>query len=172
MLRLMGFLIVIAGSSGAAFAVVKERREYLKRCLSWRELFLFMENEIAFQKSSLPEICNRVGAHIGGNKRIFLKRIGEALESGDGDTFGEMWRREAMRIFAEEPLKKEVELTIEGLGERLCFEDSGMQRKTLSDIEAYLRKHEKEQEALHRERNKLTLCMGVMGGLLITIFFL
>lgn len=172
MLRLAGILMLITGSSGIAFSIVKERREYLERCRTWRELFLFMENEIVFQKSTLPEICCRVSAHLSGNKEIFLNRIGQTLREGGGDTLGELWRREAKRIFEEEPLKKEVGKEVEELGERLCFEDSDMQRKTLADIEKYLRKHEEEQENLSKERNKLTLCAGVMGGLLLVILLI
>ena len=69
-------------------------------------------------------------------------------------------------------LKKELEKEVLGLGERLCFEDSDMQRKILRDMESYLKKHEEEQESLNREKNKLTLCAGVMGGLLVTILLL
>lgn len=171
MLRLAGCLIVIVGSSGTAYEIVKERKDYLERCRTWRELFLMIENEIAFQKASLPEICNRAGMHLSGNKRKFLECIGKMLDEGGG-TLGEIWSREAERIFEEEPLKKEVEREVEVLGSRLCFEDSDMQRKILQDIEKYLRKHEEEQESLNRERNKLTLCAGVMGGLLLAILLI
>ena len=172
MLRLAGCLIVVMGSSGLALRIVKERRKYLERCRMWRELFLLMENEIMFQKSSLPEICSRAGMHLSGSNRRFLEHIGEAFEGGGGETLGEIWRREAESIFEEEPLNKELETEVEMLGERLCFEDSNMQRKMLQDMERYLKKHEEEQESLNRERNKLTLCAGVMGGLLLTILLL
>lgn len=172
MLRLAGCLIVIAGSSGLALRIVRERREHLARCRIWRELFLLMENEIMFQKSSLPEICSRAGMHLSGNGRKFLERIGTAFEDGGGDTLGEIWRREAERVFEEEPLNRELEKEVAALGERLCFEDSDMQRKILQDMEKYLKKHEEEQESLNKERNKLTLCAGVMGGLLLTILLL
>lgn len=172
MLRLAGCLIVIAGSCGLAFGIVGERKEYLERCRTWRELFFLMENEIGYQKSSLPEICGRVGMHLSGNKGKFLKCVGEGLAGGGGSTLGEIWRREAEKIFAEEPLKRELEKEVLKLGEKLCFEDSDMQRKILLDIESCLKKHEEEQESLHREKNKLTLCAGVMGGLLVTILLL
>ena len=47
-----------------------------------------------------------------------------------------------------------------------------MQRKMLQDMELFLKKHQKEQENLNRERDRLTLCAGVMGGLLLTILLL
>lgn len=172
MLRLLGVLVIITGSCGCAFSIVKERAEYLERCRSWRELLELMENEIAFQKSSLPEICCRAGIHLSGSKKHFLDRIDQALHDGGGDTLGEIWKREARLIFQEEPLKRETEREIEELGGRLCFEDSEMQRKILRDMEKYLGKHQEEQENLNRERNKLTLCAGVMGGLLLTILLL
>lgn len=172
MLKMAGVLIVIAASSGLALNIVGERKAYLERCRAWREVFSLIENEIAFQKSSLPEICGRAGAHLTGNKRLFLEHVGDSLRKGEGGTLGEIWRRESELVFAEEPLKKAVEREIKALGGSLCFEDSGMQRKTLRDIEAYLRKHEEEQENLNKERNRLTLCAGVMGGLLLIVLFL
>ena len=172
MLRIVGVLALIIGSGGCALGVVKERTEYLERCRTWQELFSMMENEIAFQKSSLPEICGRVGARLSGNKKRFLHRIGQAFEDGGGDTLGEMWQREVNFILGEEPLKKEMEKEVEALGERLCFEDSDMQRKMLRDIAKHFLKHQEEQERLNKEKNKLTLCAGVMGGLLLTILLL
>lgn len=172
MLRIIGALALVIGSGGCALGVVNERIEYLERCRTWRELFSIMENEIAFQKSSLPEICGRAGMHLSGNKKRFLYRIGQAFENGGGDTLGEIWRREVKLILEEEPLKKEMEKEVEELGGRLCFEDSGMQRKILQDIAKHFRKHQEEQESLNKEKNKLTLCAGVMGGLMLTILLL
>lgn len=172
MVRWIGIVIVMIGTNGFALSAVKERKEYLERCRAWRELLELMENEIGFQKSSLPEICCRAGMHLAGNKGIFLKRIGQTLDRGDGGTLGEIWRQEAKKIFGEEPLKKTVQDEVEALGARLCFEDGDMQRKILRDAEQYLLKHEKEQESLNRERNKLTLCAGVMGGFLLMILLL
>lgn len=172
MVKVIGIFIVMIGSSGCAYSIVRERKAYLERCRSWRELFALIESEIAFQKSSLPEICGRAGMHLTGNKKLFLERVGQILGGGEGSTFQEIWRRETARIFVEEPLQKEVESEIKAAGGRLCFEDSEMQRKKLQDMEEYLKKHEEEQENLNRERNKLTLCAGVMGGLLLTILLL
>lgn len=172
MLRMLGIFVTIAGSSGCAFSIVKERRLYLQRCREWLELFELMENEIAFQKSSLPEICERAGRRLTGHKKMFLKRIAQAFQDGGGDTLGELWHREVLRIFQQEPLKKEVEKEIGELGERLGFEDGDMLRKILQDMELFLKKHQKEQESLNKERDRLTLCAGVMGGLLLTILLL
>lgn len=172
MFRIVGILAVIAGSSGLALRVIGERREYLERCRQWMDVLGLMENEIAFQKSSLPEICSRAGMHLSGNKSLFLARIGENFDRGEGTTLGEIWRKEAERIFVGEPLREEAEREVEALGEKLCFEDSDMQRKILEDTKCYLKKHMEERENLDRERNKLTLCAGVMGGLLLTILLL
>ena len=107
-----------------------------------------------------------------GDKKLFLDRISRAFEEGGGDTLGEIWRREARLIFQKEPMKKEVEKEVEELGGRLCFEDSDLQRKMLQDAAKYIEKHQEEQERISREKNKLTLCVGVMGGLFLTILLL
>jgi len=172
MLKLLGIVAIITGSGGCAFSIVRERRAYLERCGMWREIFQLMENEIAYQKSSLPEICERAGAHLSGSRKLFLERIGSALGAGQGDTLGEVWRREAKKIFREEPLRAEIEKEVEELGAKLCFEDGDMQRKMLRDTEKYIEKHQNEQESQNREKNKLTLCAGLMGGLLLTVLLL
>ena len=172
MIRWVSILAVIVGSSGFAISIVKERKMYLEQCRAWRELFALMEHEIAFQKSSLPEICSRAGMHLSGNRRMLLEQVGQKLGGGEGGTLGEIWRQETQKIFAREPLKEEVEEEIETLGEKLCFEDGDMLRKILQDTEQYVLKHEREQESKNRERNKLTLCAGVMGGLLLVILLL
>lgn len=172
MFRLIGALVVMAGSSGLALNVVKERKGYLERCRQWLEVLGLMENEIAFKKSSLPEICSRAGMHLSGSKGVFLARIGECFDRGEGGTLGEIWRQEAKRVFDGEPLKREAEQEVEALGEKLCFEDGDMQIKILQSTKCYLEKHVEEREVLDREKNKLTLCAGVMGGLLLTILLL
>ena len=82
MFRLFGILAVIAGSSGLAFSIVGERKEYLERCRQWREVITLMEHEIAFQKSSLPEICSRVGMHLTGDKKVFWNASERPLTRG------------------------------------------------------------------------------------------
>ncbi len=172
MVRIIGFFIILIGSCGCGFSIVKERADYLERCRHWRELLEMMENEMAFQKSSLPEICSRVGRHLSGSRKQFLKKIEEAFAENRGETLGEVWRQEAKQAFQKEPLKKGLQEEMENLGGKLCFEDSSMQRKVLRDMQERLKKHEEEQENLNREKNKLTLCAGVLGGLLITVLLL
>ncbi len=172
MIRLAGFLIIMLGSCGCGFSLVRERKEYLERCRAWEELLERMEHEIAFQKSSLPEICGRLSAHLSGRQRLFLEQVGRAFAENCGDTLGEVWKRELSCVLQEEPLKKELQREMESLGEKLCCEDSDMQRKMLRDTGEFVRKHLEEQERADREKNRLTLCAGVMGGLLLTVLLL
>lgn len=172
MLRLVGFFIIITGSCGLGFSIVRERSEYLERCRKWRELLEMIENEIAFQKSSLPEICSRLSSRVTGNRRLFLEKMGGALLENRGESLGELWKQGIRKVFAEETLQKEMQQELEDLGEKLCFEDSEMQRKVLRDLENRLEKHEQERERADREKNKLTLCAGVLGGLMITVLLL
>jgi len=170
--RLAGFVIILTGSCGCGFSIVKERGDYLKRCRSWQELLEMMENEIAFQKSSLPEICTRVSLHLSGKRKTFLENVGKALSENRGDTLGEIWKQELRQVFEGEFLQKEIQEEIENLGEKLCYEDSAMQGKVLQELQKRLKKHREEQEEQDKEKNKLILCAGVMGGLLITILLL
>lgn len=162
----------MTGSCGCGLSVVKAHADYLERCRAWQELLEMMENEITFRKSSLPELCSRLSLRLYGKRGIFLKRVGSAFQENNGETLGEVWRKEIMAVFQEETLKGELQKEVENLGEKLCYEDCEMQKKVLQEVRSMLKKHEEEQERLGRERNKLTLCAGIMGGLFIVILLL
>ena len=58
------------------------------------------------------------------------------------------------------------------MGEKLLFEDVSMQQNVIQEttkkLEYYFLKKQKENE----KDNKVTLCMGVMSGVLITVMLL
>jgi len=133
-----------------------------------------MENEMAFQKSTLPEICVRISKHtsLDEKKREFLHNVYEKMQEKTGESFGQTWRKELQKSELDKQCFLPIQEELRSLGEKLLFEDVSMQQNVIQEttkkLEYYFLKKQKENE----KDNKVTLCMGVMSGVLITVMLL
>ncbi len=118
-----------SGKQWSAFSMWGSRKEYLWRCRQWREVITLMEHEIAFQKSSLPEIAAGGDASDRRQKSVFGNASERPLTRGMAVHWGDMAAGDGM-VFSKETVKKGSEERSRRTREKkLCFEDSEMQRK-------------------------------------------
>ncbi len=172
MIRFLGFSGILIGCCCCGLCIVRDRGRYVEECRQWLILLKMMENEIAFQKSPLPEICIRISGRLPEEKKNFLKRVGTEMQKNGGETLGEIWSREIRPLFRKFSLQQEIRERLTALGDSLCFEDEAMQRRVILDLEKELEEHMEKERQLNGSKNRLTLCMGVMCGILITILLL
>ena len=174
MIRILGFAAILTGTMGCGFSIIKERKVDVEECKEWIYVLSVVENEMAFQKSTLPEICLRISKQstINRTKREFLKNVYNRMQEKTGESFGVVWKEEFIRHGLGNECKKEIEEEIMCIGERMFFEDVSMQQNvlhtTMQKIEYYMQKKQKANET----ENKVVLCMSVMSGLLITILLI
>lgn len=170
----MGFAAIITGTMGCGVSIIKERKLDVEECKEWMHILSIVENEMAFQKSTLPEICLRISKQstINKKKRDFLKKVYIRMQEKTGESFGAVWKDEFIKHELGKDCKKEMEEEMMCLGEKMFFEDISMQQKvlhtTMQKIDYYMKKKQKENET----ENKVVLCMSVMSGLLITILLI
>ena len=171
MVKLAGVCIILLGCTGVGYSIVQERKQELINCAQWQRILAIMENEMAFQKASIHEICFRISRHssvTAGNRDFFLK-IAEEMEDNKGQTLGDTWKREMQLHLKHVKLPENMKKELSFLGEKLCYEDVGMQRKVIKMLEEELEQIRTDRAQEDEKRNKVTMCMGIMTGLLITI---
>lgn len=174
MIRILGFVAILIGTMGCGLSIIKERKTDVEECKEWLYVLSVVENEMAFQKSTLPEICFRISKQstINRKKRIFLENVYNRMQEKNGESFGTVWEEEFKLHELGKECNREIEKEIQGIGKKLFFEDVAMQRNivqtTMQKIEYYMKKKQRENET----ENKVVLCMSVMSGLLITILLI
>lgn len=171
MLKLVGICIILLGCTGTGYSIVRERKQEIANCEQWERILSIMENEIAFQKSSIHEICYRISRHntVGRRDRQFFQVLADELEENRGQTLGNIWKCELMQYMKNIRLPEDIKNELYELGEKLCYEDEQMQRKVIHILNDEMRKVRTNQMKEDEKRNKVTICMGIMTGLLITI---
>lgn len=174
MIRIIGFLAIMIGTTGCGVSIVAEKQRELRECKDWIYVLSVIENEMAFQKSTLPEICLRISKHttLDERKCAFFYKVYEKMNEKTGDSFGTVWRTEFQKHHLNKLCFLPIQEELTTLGEKLFFEDVSMQQNVIKEavkkLEYYFQKKQKENE----KDNKLTLCMGVMSGVLITVMLL
>ena len=171
MLKLVGICIILLGCTGTGYSIVRERKQEVLNCEQWERILSIMENEIAFQKSSIHEICYRISKHTTVSKtyRQFFQKLAEEMEENKGQTLENIWKKELKQHLKSIKLPEGVKKELYELGEKLCYEDEQMQRKVIHILNDEVRKIRTNQVQEDEKRNKVTICMGIMTGLLITI---
>ena len=87
MIRILGFVAILTGTMGCGFSIIKERKADVEECKEWLYILSVVENEMAFQKSTLPEICFRISKQstINRKKRIFLENVYNRMQEKNGE---------------------------------------------------------------------------------------
>ena len=171
MVKLAGVCIILLGCTGVGYSIVQERKQELVNCAQWQRILAIMENEMAFQKASIHEICFRISRHlsIASDNQHFFKKVAEEMEENKGQTLGDIWKKEMQHHLKHVKIPESMKKELIFLGEKLCYEDVGMQRRVIKMLEEELEHIRTDRAQEDEKKNRVTMCMGIMTGLLITI---
>jgi len=171
MVRIIGTILLLAGSSGIAYSYCREQNERLKTLRSMREVFIRIKKEIEYLKASLPEIC----LSLGGQNIIFsdvFAEIYNEMELNNGRSFIEIWQLYFDERLKRVPLTEKEKEMIKGFPDCLVYRDSEGQAE---GIDKYIDEAGKCIEDLANEiknKNKVILCMGVMAGMIAVVILI
>jgi len=168
MVRIIGTLFLLAGSSGMAYSYCREQNERLKILKSMREIFIRIKKEIEYLKSSIPEICLSLSEQNIIFSDVFAV-IYQEMELNNGCTFNEIWQHQFDEGLKKVPLIEKEKEMIKGFPDSLVYRDSEGQA---DGIDKYIDEAGKYIEDLANEiksKNKVVLCMGMMAGMIAVV---
>ena len=168
-LKIMGVILVVLSGGGLGFARADKWRSHRKNLEELRKMTLLLRSQILYARGTLEEALEQVGKKSDGPVAQIFKETAEQLRCQDGRSFYEIWQRSVERHWKELLLTTEECREWKEFGRHLGFMDLEMQEK---NMELYLEQLElsvrfyREQE---REQQKLSISLGIMGGLFLTV---
>lgn len=170
-MKIAGAMCLILGASGLGWHLASLWKRRLALLEALRQLVYFLKGEILYSHATLTEGLSQAGRKGGGAFGDLFLAAARRLELRDGTPFPQIWQEEAGKL-KNLPLAKEDWKKLEALGNSLGYLDISMQERTillyleqLDETIRFLKDHS-------RERCRLYMSLGVMGGLFLTIALL
>lgn len=167
-MRLFGAIFVVLGSIGLALCYSNGRRKEILTLEELRDILEWIEGEIRYGRTSLPECFLQVGAQRP-------TALGKAFQEAG-------WRqlqtpRENMRDLMEDGLKQELSQVLTTVEYQRLFEfispdgyrDEGMQRRALERSRNGMEELLKLRKEEYRGKCRVAWSLGAMGGLFIIL---
>ncbi|MCL2718276.1 MAG: stage III sporulation protein AB [Lachnospiraceae bacterium] len=168
MVRIIGTLLLLAGSSGIAYSYCNEQNERLKILRVMREIFIRIKKEIEYLKASIPEICLNLGEQNQTFSEVF-KDIYQELELNNGRSFNDIWHIHFTSALKKVPLKEAEKEMIKSFPESLIYRDSEGQAGGIEKYIGEISKYVDEIETVIKNKNKVIMCMGIMAGMITVV---
>ncbi len=160
---------MIMGTTGVAWSYCREQKERLEHLKCIKQIYEFLQNEVSYARASLPEICNLLGQRTPLPFSQAFSEIYREINKNNGRSFEEIWEEQMSECTKKLPLKKnEKEILIE-FPRSLGFRDGKGQAEGMDRYVRDASHYIKELEDELKSRNKVIMCMGVMGGIMAVI---
>ena len=168
-LKWLGAILLVAGTTAyGAYkgCLYKSRLEYMEEI---KRAFLFIQGEIRYMNTPMPETLESTAHQMNGACRTFFAQVASGLLDGRGKAFRQVWEEAMKRGLPEEVLERETRAVLQEMGGQLGCLDRQAQEQA---IDYFLKKWDelivkKRQEK--KDKLKLYYVCGVMSGLLMVI---
>lgn len=164
----IGALLIILGCGGCGFRMAAEHRRLEKLLRDFQQILSFMECELQYRLTPLPELCRHAGGEVSGSLRQVFRELSEQL---DGGTVPEVADCMKSVLNQHRELPQVVRRLLHQLGKTLGRFDLPGQLQGLQAVQKAC-KRECRQLSEHREermRNYQTL--GLCTGTALVILF-
>lgn len=169
MLKLAGMVIVILGSAALGLHQACMYMNRLNNLHEVKKAFLYIQGEIRYMSTPLPELLEEVAGRVKEPFRRFFTEVAAELSRKNAGMVREIWKECYHKEINKDVLEREAEEEFLEMGGQLGGTDSRTQEKA---IDYFLEKWEFIIEKRQKEKtNKLRLyyVCGVAGGVLMVI---
>lgn len=172
MVRLAGFSMIGISCSGLGIWYawnLQQRMYHLHTMNHIMELFISL---LQYDKCTLPECCCRLAGRTQEPYRQAFERIYRELADNRGSSFAEVYRAVMGETLRDLPLKdQDRQLFLQGI-----LEQGGGDGETgvrlIRRRQELLRERSARLEAESREKGRMAIGLGTLGGLLLIIILL
>ncbi len=172
MVRLMGFSLIGLSCSGLGLWYAWNLRQRLHHLHAMNRIIELLISLLQYGKSTLPECCCQLAEQVEEPYRQAFIQVYRELTKGRGSSFTEVYGRIMGEALGELPLKEQ---------DRLLFLQCVLEQGA-GDGEARVRLIRRQQELLReriarletdsREKSRMAVGLGTLGGILIIIILL
>ncbi len=172
MLKLLGILCILAGSTGIGIRMARELDLRVEELVTLQQLVLFIRGEIRYMHQPLTETFAHVAKTAPAPFAEFFFYTAKELEQRQGGTAGEIWKRNQREYLSGLHIDSGEAREFERLGELLGYLDVEMQVDTLDHYLEQLKFSAAQAAEAAKGKRKLYRYMGALSGaaLVILIF--
>lgn len=172
MLKLLGILCILSGSTGLGIRFAKELDLRLQELSELQKLMLVLKGEIRCMHRPLPEAFFHLSARASSPFCDFFRHTSEELQKRHGHTAEEIWKKNMGQDLKSLHISMREWSEFEKLGSMLGYLDVEMQVDTLDYYLEQLKLSAAGALETAKSRRRLYQYMGVLGGaaLVILIF--
>lgn len=170
MLRVMGFLLIGTGSCGLGMQYVCNLKMRLFYLGEMDRILLLIMSQIRYHKSTLTECCRFLAGQTDSPFREGFHRVAEEMEAGGGRSFAEIYEESMSQCLEPLPLlAAEKRSFLKGLS---GSSEGAAQLQLLERKSRELQEQIEKVKCEIREKGKLAIGLGTLGGLLIIVILL
>lgn len=172
MLKTAGILCILAGSVGFGAARVgeeKRRIRYLREILG---IVRRMQDEIAYGKHTLPEICLTLSECCGPLYGACFRSIYEQTAFGDGVPVDRIWREQVELCQKDAPLSEEEKDILADFPQYLDMREEKQQARSIGRCEDFAAENCRKAESAYANRTKMIFSVSLLAGVFLTILLL
>lgn len=167
----IGVALVMLGSMGLACGICREYRERLSLLQKLRSCYEYIQYEIAYGKTPIPQILYR----LADKKECcfcgeFAQIASEMQETGE--KFDVIWKRVFGEALKDSVLKKKERDFLLKFADQQGLAKEDAQARMLDALLKELARHIEQIQEEQKNKNKMVISMGVAGGMLLCILLL
>lgn len=170
MMRLMGALLLTAGSSALGWAAVRHLEDRVQDVEGVMAGLALMERELGWRMSPLPELFGQAAQATRGRPAEFFSLCAQGTAHLEGRTLRSIWGQ-ALEI-AQLRLEEEERGCLEQLGTVLGRYDGESQRQALAHALERMEGCRSQAREERKRLGKVYAMLGVAAGLFLVIFLL
>ncbi len=169
MLKALGILCILAGSTGIGFLYAQELELRMAELQQIQQLLLLLRGEIRYMHQPLPEAF----WHLSGKAPVpfadFLTKTAKELQERNGQTAEEIWKRNLKSCLPALHIDRQEQKDLEKLGSMLGYLDVDMQVNALDYYLEQLKQSSLRAQEMSKSHKKLYQYMGILVGAALTV---
>lgn len=172
MLKMLGIILLLAGSTGVAWSYCNEEKERIRQIKEIKQIYHLAQNEMIYAKAAIPDLCQCLSAKAAPPYAGAFAEIYQEMNKNNGSSFAEIWQVVMTKNMASTRLRAEERKLLLDFPECLGYLDKEGQAESL---ERYIVEADRISNDLEKEvagRTKVIMSCGIMGGILMVILLL
>ncbi|MDE5866755.1 MAG: stage III sporulation protein AB [Lachnospiraceae bacterium] len=172
MLKLAGIIMLMFGCIGLGINKVSEEKRRIRELREIRNIVVRIQNEMAYGKRTLPEICLILGRNSTEPYSDAFMNIFQRLEENDGTVLDNIWKEQLKNCMEDMPLGEEEKNILISLPEHMGIMDGAMQAADIGQSLDMLTGHIVKTETEYENKAKVIMSVSVMAGLFLVIWLI
>lgn len=168
----IGIILIVLGTSGIGYLTAADLKRHLNDLKCLRRILLLLKEEIAYTHAPLEEAFARISRKVKAPYCLFLTQVSGQLARRAGSSFAEIWSCAVEERLCTTKLTREELEELKEFGNSIGYLGGHAQEGA---IDLYLEQLKVEVQDVREglaAKQKLCSCLGVMGGIFITILLI